>query len=101
MRGAARLTNEPFSSAVALVQGRRGRAGRASPRPELGAGSAGRGGAQRRRLDLCYGQIQQFIVLPCSSGHASGQAPLVVRHQTRHVRHYALSCSLLLIGSKP
>jgi hypothetical protein len=38
--------------------GRRGRAGRASPRPEPGAGSAGPGAAQRRRL-IKYGSIRQ------------------------------------------
>ncbi len=34
--------------------GRRGRAGRASPEAEPGAGSAGRGAAQRRRLDRLW-----------------------------------------------
>ena len=39
-----------------LRMGRRGRAGRASQRPEPGAGSAGPGAA-RRRLDLTTAQL--------------------------------------------
>jgi len=46
------VTNQPARSVASPRPGRRGRAGRASPRPEPGAGSAGRGAAQRRRLDL-------------------------------------------------
>jgi hypothetical protein len=56
---------------------------------------------RRRRLDLGYGQVQQFIDLAYSSGHASGKTPLVVRHQAPQVQHPASSCLLLLIGSKP
>ena len=41
-------TNQIIGS---LRIGRRGRTGRASQRPEPGAGSAGPGAAQRRRLD--------------------------------------------------
>ena len=41
-----------------LRMGRRGRAGRASQRPEPGAGSAGPGAAQRRRL-IKNGTIRQ------------------------------------------
>jgi len=44
------VTNEPVRSARPARLGRRGRAGRASSRPEPGAGSAGPGAAQRRRL---------------------------------------------------
>jgi DNA segregation ATPase FtsK/SpoIIIE, S-DNA-T family len=43
-------TNEPVRSTRPPRLGRRGRAGRGLPRPEPGAGSAGRGAAQRRRL---------------------------------------------------
>ena len=48
--------------------GRRGRAGRGLPRPVPGAGSAGPGAAQRRRL-IQYGTIRQR-----SGQAASGQA---------------------------
>src|SRR6516165_10539154 len=44
-------TNEPVRSARPPRLGRRGRAGRGLPRPEPGARSAGRGAAQRRRLE--------------------------------------------------
>jgi hypothetical protein len=47
-------TSEPVGSERPPRLGRRGRAGRGllKARPEPGAGSAGRGVAQRRRLDL-------------------------------------------------
>jgi hypothetical protein len=49
---------------------RRGRAGRGLPRPEPGAGSAGPGAAQWRRL-IKYGQIRQRITRDNYEGPAT------------------------------